>query len=78
MFNASILIMVFTTLFLGLGLDGSSSVLGAPPPRTSKIVIEPESYDFGTISMAKGMVSAAFTIWNRGEAPFRIKAVKTS
>lgn len=45
---------------------------------TPKIVIEPEEFDFGDVSMANGKVSQTFKIKNEGDADLKLSNIHTS
>ncbi|MCQ9208476.1 MAG: DUF1573 domain-containing protein [Omnitrophica bacterium] len=48
------------------------------PGQYPEIVIEPESYDFGKLSLSKGIVETFFIIKNKGKIPLVIDDIKTS
>ena len=56
----------------------SGAVLSSEKTTSSALVIAPSSFDFGTISMAKGKVAHTFTIKNTGTVPVIIKKIFTS
>lgn len=51
----------------------------AIPPKNAPIIsVEPNSYNFGTVSQAKGTVSAIMSITNIGNEPLVLKNMDTS
>jgi len=73
----------FALIFLGLVWYAAPSSPGAPAKVDSGREValtaeEPTSYDFGSISMAKGIVSHVFQMKNSGTEPILIKKIYTS
>lgn len=60
-------------LLAGKGSAPVSSASGA-----AKIVLEPQEWDAGDISMANGKYSRAVTVKNSGDAPLKIIGMQTS
>lgn len=72
--------LVFAILMLGAALfvfagDGNDPSAGSGIP---KLAIAETDYDFGDISMAKGLVKHEFTIKNDGDAPLVLTNLSTS
>jgi cytochrome c-type biogenesis protein CcmH/NrfF len=53
-------------------------LLARAPENRPKIAVEPESYDFGEVSLADGFAFTQFTIRNVGESALIIDGISTS
>jgi len=53
-------------------------LLARAPKERPEIVVEPERYDLGEVSMAAGVVRRSFTVRNEGTADLIIKSISTS
>ncbi len=71
------LLAVFTVIILA-GIVIWRLQLLKPEISESPLVITPQTYDFGEISMAKGNVSYTFQLQNTGDDPLTITDVRTS
>ncbi len=78
-----ILILIAVSAVLGLiWLSKSSSDNGSSPEAVSAdggiLSSQEQSFDFGTVSMAKGKVTHSFKIKNTGTGPMTINKIYTS
>lgn len=75
-----IFVIVCAILILGAGIfmlagDGKQKSASGGTP---KLIVSEENYDFGDISMAKGLAKHNFTVKNDGDADLKITGVTTS
>lgn len=70
--GAAVLVLVGSAVYLS-GPAGAGSAAEGP-----RITMRPPTYDFGTLSMAKGKVQAAFALANTGNRPLTVRAIGTS
>ena len=65
-------------LFVLLIVAGFIYWRSTPPKDAPKIEIEPSTFNFGSVSQAKGTVSTTMSIFNRGNEPLVLKNIDTS
>lgn len=65
-------------LFVLLIVAGFIYWRSTPPKDAPNIEIEPSTYNFGSVSQAKGTVSTTMSIFNRGNEPLVLKNIDTS
>ena len=53
------------------GMEGTA-------PITSALVVEPKTFDFGTITRESGVVTTTFSLKNQGEQSITVKEISTS
>lgn len=78
-------IVIVSVIALGVLLIGFWGISGAvkyfskkTAGGTPQILISETQYDFGTVSMANGIIKKTFEIKNTGSGPLEIKQIKTS
>lgn len=78
-FAAIGLIILGGVLFYAQPKSSDHSTMAAQPSADSlKVAMEPQNYDFGTISMKNGLVNKEFTIKNNQTDPLFLSEVYTS
>lgn len=78
-YGALVSIIVLITMVIGIRVSQNNTTeTEASPYSSSALDAQEQSYDFGTISMAKGEVVHKFTVENKGNEPVRIEKVYTS
>lgn len=73
-FGSLVILLIFGGVIWGVLSDKSTSASSGAP----KIVIEPQRFDAGEISMAQGLYTETVMIKNEGDAPLKISGIQTS
>lgn len=75
-FIGAIVLLVFGGIVAGI--LSSRSNASADQVGTPRIIISPEEFNFGDVSMANGKVNQTFKIKNEGDADLKLSSISTS